>query len=134
MHKSVLAPKINGQKRQRQINRKFNLKITFGAMKKKRSFTVEQKMQILREADENGMLATCRKYEIAQSLYYRWKNQFNKMGIDSLQGLYYRVDPAVRELEKENERLKKIIARQALELEVKTELLKKTLQQKKRNM
>lgn len=38
-------------------------------MKKERSFTVEQKVQILREADENGMLATCRKYEIAQSLY-----------------------------------------------------------------
>ena len=46
----VLAPKIVGQKRQRQISRKFSLKITFGAMKKIRSFTVEQKMQILREA------------------------------------------------------------------------------------
>ena len=28
-------------------------------MKKKRVFTVEQKMQILREAEEHGMLATC---------------------------------------------------------------------------
>ena len=36
------------------------------------------------------------------------------------------MDPEVRELEKENERLKKIVARQALELEVKNELLKKT--------
>jgi len=40
-------------------------------MKRKRVFSVEQKMQILREAEENGMLDTCRKYEIAQSLYYR---------------------------------------------------------------
>ena len=109
------------------------LKIKFGAMKKKRSFTVEQKMQILREADENGMLATCRKYEIAQSLYYRWKSQFDLKGIDGLSGQYYRVDPRVRELEKENERLKKIIARQALEIEVKSELLKKTQILKKRN-
>ena len=91
-------------------------------------------MDILREAEQNGMLSTCRKYEIAQSLFYRWKGRFDKMGIDGLQGQYYRVDPAVRELEKENERLKKIIARQALELEVKTELLKKTLQQKKRSI
>jgi hypothetical protein len=35
------------------------------------------------------------------------------------------VDPEVRRLEEENDRLKKIIARQALEIEVKTELLKK---------
>lgn len=100
-------------------------------MKKKRIFSVEQKMQILREAEEHGMLATCRKYEIAQSLYYRWKSQFDQKGIDGLQGQYYRVDPRVRELEKENERLKKIIARQALELEVKSELLKKTQQLKR---
>jgi len=102
-------------------------------MSKKRIFSAEQKMQILREAEENGMLATCRKYEIAQSLYYRWKSQFDRMGIDGLQGQYYRVDPKVRELEKENERLRKIIARQALELEVKTELLKKTQHQKRRS-
>ena len=101
-------------------------------MKKKRVFSVEQKMQILREAEENGMLATCRKYEIAQSLYYRWKNRFDQMGIDGLEGQYHRIDPEVRTLEKENERLKKIIARQALELEVKGELLKKTQQLKKR--
>ena len=95
-------------------------------MKKKRNFTVEEKVQILREAEEHGMLATCRKYDIVQSLFYRWKNRFDQYGIDGLQGQYYSVDPQVRELEKENERLKKIIAKQALELEVKTELLKKT--------
>jgi len=95
-------------------------------MKKKRVFTAEQKMEVLREAEKNGMLATCRKYEIAQSLYYRWKRQFDQNGIDGLQGQYYRIDPHVKELEKENERLKKIIAKQALELEVKSELLKKT--------
>jgi transposase-like protein len=95
-------------------------------MKKKRAFTVEQKMQILREAEEKGMLATCKAYDIAQSLFYRWRDQFNSKGIDGLQSQNYRIDPQVRELERENERLKKIIARQALELEVKTELLKKT--------
>ena len=103
-------------------------------MKKKRVFSAEQKMEILREAEQNGMLATCRKYDIAQSLFYQWKRKFDQHGIDGLQGQYYRVDPAVKELEKENERLKKIIARQALELEVKSELLKKTLQQKKRSI
>jgi putative transposase len=49
------------------------------------------------------MVATCRKYEIAQSLFYSWKNQFDQRGIDGLAGQHYKVDPAVRELEKENE-------------------------------
>lgn len=39
---------------------------------------------------------------------------------------YRRIDPQVRQLAEENERLKRIIAKQALELEVKGELLKKT--------
>lgn len=99
----------------------------------KRVFTVEQKMEVLRYAEANGMVAACRQFDIAQSLYYRWKNKFDRHGIDGLQGQHYKVDPAVRELEKENERLKKIIARQALELEVKSELLKKTKQQHRRS-
>ena len=37
-----------------------------------------------------------------------------------------KVDPLLRDLELENERLKRIIAKQALEIEVKSELLKKT--------
>lgn len=82
-------------------------------------------MQILREAESEGMLATCRKHEIALSLFYHWKHAFEQKGIDGLQGQYYRVDPEVKSLMEENERLKKIIDKQALELEVKNELLKK---------
>jgi putative transposase len=100
-------------------------------MSKRRSFTKEQKMQILREAETEGMLATCRKHEIAQSLFYRWKHAFEQKGIDGLQGQYYRVDPELRALQEENEKLKKIIGKQALELEVKNELLKKTEQLKR---
>jgi len=88
-------------------------------------------MQILREAETEGMLATCRKHEIAQSLFYRWKHAFEQKGIDGLQGQYYRVDPELRALQEENEKLKKIIGKQALELEVKNELLKKTEQLKR---
>ena len=101
-------------------------------MSKRRSFTKEQKMQILREGESEGMLATCRKHEIAQSLYYRWKHAFEQQGLDGLQGQYYRIDPEGKALQEENEKLKKIIGKQALELEVKNELLKKTEQLKKR--
>lgn len=54
-------------------------------------------------------------------------------GYEGLKPSYARVDPEKRALEEENERLKKIVARQALEIEVKSELLKKTpIQIKKR--
>jgi transposase-like protein len=92
----------------------------------KRKFTPEEKLQILREAEQMGLEQTLRKHQLARSLYYRWKNTFNLQGVDGLQPKYHRVDPSVRNLEKENERLRKVIAKMALELEVKEELLKKT--------
>ena len=94
--------------------------------KVRRHFTVDQKIQILREGESEGMVHTCRKYEISQALFYRWKHQFEKSGKDGLIPQYKTIDPEVKALEEENERLKKIVAKQALELEVKTELLKKT--------
>jgi len=103
-------------------------------MSKRRTFTVEKKMEILRYAEDHGMTATCREYELSQSLYYRWKQAFDGQGIDGLSPSYPRIDPEVRELELENNRLKKIIAKQALEIEVKSELLKKNdqIQRRKR--
>ena len=80
---------------------------------------------MIREAEEIGPSAVCRKYEITHSLFYRWKNQFNTNGIEGLQGNRFKTDPVIKELEVENERLKKIVARQALELEVNNELLNK---------
>jgi putative transposase len=55
----------------------------------------------------------------------RWKNQFNQGGPAKLQPQYRKVDPELKALQDENARLKKIIGNQALELEFKTELLKK---------
>jgi hypothetical protein len=47
-------------------------------------------------------------------------------GLKGLKDAYKRSDHEVLALQAENERLKRIVARQALELEVKSELLKKT--------
>jgi transposase-like protein len=94
-------------------------------MRPRRSYSVEQKLQILQEAEQEGLAVTFRKYELSQALYYRWKHKFDQSGSEGLKPAYHRIDPQVRELEEENARLKKIIARQALEIEVKSELLKK---------
>jgi putative transposase len=56
-------------------------------------------------------------------------------GAEGLKPAYKCVDQEVRALVEENERLKRIIARQALEIEVKSELLKKTpIQQNRSNV
>ena len=92
----------------------------------KRKFTQEERLEILREAEQDGIEAAVRRHNISRSLYYHWKGKFDRSGVDGLVDQYHRVDPAVKVLEKENERLRKIVAKQALELEVKEELLKKT--------
>jgi transposase-like protein len=92
----------------------------------RRQFSVEQKLAILNEADQNGITQTLRKHNLSHSVFLRWKNQFNSGGTGSLKPQYHKVDPELRALQEENARLKKIIGNQALELEFKTELLKKT--------
>ena len=92
----------------------------------RRNFTPEDRLSILQEGEREGHTKTLRKYQIAPSLYARWKKKYLQEGINGLKDKHRKIDPAVRELEIENERLRRIIAKQALEIEVKTELLKKT--------
>ena len=92
----------------------------------RRKFSIEQKLQIIQEAEQNGITQTLRKHNLSHSVFLRWKNQFNAGGVGSLKPQYHKVDPEVRALQEENARLKKIIGNQALELEFKTELLKKS--------
>ena len=94
--------------------------------RQRRQFSVEQKLAILNEAEQLGVTQALCKHNLSHSVFLRWKNQFNTGGTTSLQPQYHKVDPQVKALEDENARLKKIIATQALELEFKTELLKKT--------
>jgi len=94
--------------------------------KQRRTFSVEQKLQIITEADQSGITQTLRKHNLSHSVFLRWKRQFDTGGVNSLKSQYYKVDPEVKVLQDENTRLKKIIGNQALELEFKTELLKKS--------
>lgn len=92
----------------------------------RRTFTPEERLSVVQEGQREGRSETCRKYNLSPSLYDRWKQKYLKHGIEGLTSNYKKIDPAVRELQEENERLKRIIAKQALEIEVKSELLKKT--------
>lgn len=94
--------------------------------KERRQFTPEERLAIVQEAQREGVMQTTRKYNLAPSLVHKWKQRYLNKGMEGLKPAYHRIDPDVRALEEENERLKKIIAKQALQIEVQGELLKKT--------
>ena len=93
----------------------------------KRKWSEAQKHQIIQEAEQNGVTETMRKHNLSHFLYRKWRKAYNGEGMQGLQPKYKTVNPAVRRLEMENQRLKNIIAKQALEIEFKDELLKKIL-------
>lgn len=94
--------------------------------KERKQYTPEERLSLVQEAQRMGVTETSRKYNIAASLLHKWKQRYLNKGMEGLKPFYKRVDPTVRSLEEENERLKKIIAKQALQIEVQGELLKKT--------
>ena len=91
----------------------------------RRKFSPDDRLSIVREAEREGRLETIRKYALAPSLFDRWRQKYLTGGVDGLKNAHRRIDPQIRALEEENARLKRIIARQSLEMEVKYELLKK---------
>lgn len=102
---------------------------------KKRTFTKEEKLRIIKEASENGVKATLEKYDIYPASYYDWKKKFEQMGEE---GFIHGMTPAekkrIRELEKENALLKQLLAEKELENKLKDDLLKKkqALEKKRR--
>ncbi len=56
----------------------------------------------------------CRHLEITDSTWHRWRNQYGGMKADDAKEL--------RELRRENQRLKKIVADQALDIDMLKEL------------
>jgi putative transposase len=95
-------------------------------MKEKRTFSKEQKLQILKEASEKGITITLEKHGIYPASYYSWKKKYETMGEAGFRhGMTPEHIKEIKRLEKENELLKKLLAEKELEGHLKTELLKK---------
>ena len=79
-------------------------------MKRKRH-TEEQIIKILKEA-ESGLTTAdiVRKYSISEQTFYRWKSKYGGMEVSEAKRL--------KELEEENRRLKRLVADQALDIQV----------------
>jgi putative transposase len=100
---------------------------TFFAMaSQKRKFTDEQRLQILRQAQEMGITAVLRHHSLSYSVFSRWREKFMKNDGNKQEMISRsKVRSELKQYIEENARLKKIIADLALELERKDEELKK---------
>ena len=56
------------------------------------------------------MVEVCKHLEVTEQTYYRWRNQYGGMKADAAKRL--------KELERENQRLKRIVADQALDIDM----------------
>lgn len=93
--------------------------------RQRRSFSVEQKLQILSEADQTGITQTLRKQNLSHSLFLRWKKQFNGGGVGSLQPPHHKVDPELKALQQENARLKRLLETRLRSQNLRPSFLKK---------
>jgi len=99
----------------------------------KRTWSIEEKISILKDIEKMGVVEGCRKHGIYASTYYEWKKKYEEKGAEGLKPNYAKKElKELRKLKKENERLKKLLAEKELELSLKDELLKKKLAQWKR--
>ncbi len=76
---------------------------------KRARFTEEQIIGILKEAETAGNIRrVCREHNLTEQTFYRWRNKFGGMDVSEARKL--------RELERENSELKRMVAEQALDI------------------
>ncbi len=84
---------------------------------KRTTFSDEQIVRILRDADREPVAEIAKKNSIAAATIYSWRKRFGGMDNDEVKRL--------KLLEVENARLKKIVAERDLEIEVMKEIAAK---------
>ncbi len=84
----------------------------------KKRFSEEQIISFLKEVDAGASVQdVCRRRGFSEASYYTWRSKFGGMEVSDAKKL--------KALETENNRLKKLLAESALELEVTREALRK---------
>ena len=82
---------------------------------KRKQFTEEQIIAILKEAEAGLKVADLtRKHGIAEGTFYRWKAKYGGMDVSDAKRL--------KQVEEENRRLKRLVADQALDIQMLKEI------------
>ncbi len=85
---------------------------------KKTRYTEEQIAFALKQAETGTRVEeVCRKMGISEATFYNWKKKFGGMGVTELRRL--------RQLEEDNQRLKRLVADLSLDKEMLQEVIKK---------
>jgi putative transposase len=84
---------------------------------KKTRFSEEQIVKIVREADEAPVAEVAKKHGVSDVTIYAWRKRFGKLEAVDVKRL--------RQIESENERLKKLLAERDLEIELMKEIARK---------
>ena len=84
---------------------------------KRARFTDEQIVRILQEADRAPVAEVAKRHGVSEPSIYAWRKKFGGMGTDD--------EKRLKQLEQENNRLKKIVAERDLEIEVMKEIAAK---------
>jgi putative transposase len=77
----------------------------------KKRFTEEQIIRVLREAEAKDIPIRdlCKRHNITEQTFFRWRNRFGGMDVPDAKRL--------KELESENNKLKRLLAEQMLVIE-----------------